>query len=431
LKRQLKAPFFIIACCLLVTCASKKITDMQDSTHPQKYYISVNGSKQIKRVATSVTAFVGKATKGPIGKAELIRSFNDYKLIYGDIASENDNMGMAVQSFYLNGGKSAYICRLAGENSEPPSAYICRLAGENSEPPSANDFTNFYDSTLGEIRDVSIIIVPGEHWAKDGSGNPIISVTLAHCEKMQDRMVIIDFPPDFELDQVTSVTGLALPSSAYSVLYYPWVKVANPFYNAETNTNADTTVTIAPSSFAAGIWSRIDNKRGVWKAPAGMDAGLIGTAGLEYIIEEGEQDQLNILGVNCIRNMPGTGRVIWGARTLANETDPEWRYVPVQRTAIMIKQSIYEGTQWAVFEPNDSQLWSTLRGNIGSFMNSLFRAGAFQGAKASDAYFVKCGLGTTMTQADIDAGQVIIIVGFAALRPAEFTIIRIKQKVRS
>ena len=162
-----------------------------------------------------------------------------------------------------------------------------------------------------------------------------------------------------------------------------------------------------------------------------MKAGLIGVAGLEYKIEGNEQDQLNILGVNCIRNMPGTGRVIWGARTLATEVDPEWRYVLVQRTAIMIKQSIYEGTQWAVFEPNDSQLWSTLRGNIGGFMNSLFRAGAFQGTKASDAYFVQCGLGTTMTQADINAGQVIIIVGFAALKPAEFTIIRIKQKVRS
>jgi hypothetical protein len=389
---------------------------MQDSTNPQKYVVSVNSSKQIKRVATSVTAFVGKATEGPVGKAELIRSFNDYKLIYGDIDSENDTMGLAVQSFYLNGGKSAYICR---------------LAGENSEPPSANDFTNFYNNTLEEIRDVSIIIVPGEHWAKDGSGNPIISATLAHCEKMKDRMVIIDPPPDLELDQVTSVTGLALPSSAYSVLYYPWVKVANPFYNAETNTDADTTVTIAPSSFAAGIWSRIDHMRGVWKAPAGMKAGLRGVAGLEYEIEENEHDQLNSLGVNCIRNMPEAGRVIWGARTLATEADPEWRYVPVQRTAIMIKQSIYEGTQWAIFEPNDSQLWSDLRSTINNFMLALFRDGVFQGARPDDAYFVKCGLGSTMTQADIDAGQVVIIVGFAALRPAEFTIIRIKQKVRS
>lgn len=303
------------------------------------------------------------------------------------------------------------------------------LEGGTENPATANDFTDFYDSVLRKVRDVSIILVPGEHWAKDGSGNSIISVSLAHCEKMKNRVVIIDPPPEPELDQAAKVTGLVLPSSTYSVLYYPWVKVANPFYHAETNPTADKTVDVAPSSFAAGMWSRIDGKRGVWKAPAGMGAGLIGTAGLKYKIEDGEQDQLNPLGVNCFRNMPGGGRVIWGARTLATKADPEWRYVPVRRTAIFIEQSIYNSIQWAVFEPNDHRLWSALRGNIGGFMNSLFRVGAFQGEKASDAYFVRCRLGDTMTQTDIDAGQVIVIVGFAPLKPAEFVIVRIQQKV--
>jgi phage tail sheath protein FI len=304
-----------------------------------------------------------------------------------------------------------------------------KLAGGAENPATANDFTDFYDSTLRKVRDVSIIVVPGQHWADDGSGNPIISATLAHCQNMKNRVVIIDPPPGLELDQAATVTGLSLPSSTYSVLYYPWVKVANPFYHAEKNPTADKTVDVAPSSFAAGMWSRIDGKRGVWKAPAGMGAGLIGAAGLKYIIEDGEQDQLNPLGVNCFRNMPGGGRVIWGARTLATKADPEWRYVPVRRTAIMIEQSIYNGIQWAVFEANDHRLWSALRGNIGGFMNSLFRVGAFQGEKASDAYFVRCGLGDTMTQAEIDAGQVIVIVGFAPLKPAEFVIVRIQQKV--
>jgi phage tail sheath protein FI len=304
-----------------------------------------------------------------------------------------------------------------------------QLTGGSENPATPNDFTDFYDSTLRKVRDVSIILVPGEYWADDGSGNPIISASLAHCLKMKNRVVIIDPPPGLELDQAATVTGLSLPSSTYSVLYYPWVKVANPFYHAEMNPTADKTVDVAPSSFAAGMWSRIDGKRGVWKAPAGMGAGLIGAAGLKYIIEDGEQDQLNPLGVNCFRNMPGGGRVIWGARTLATKADPEWRYVPVRRTAIMIEQSIYNGIQWAVFEPNDHRLWSALRGNIGGFMNSLFRVGAFQGEKASDAYFVRCGLGDTMTQTDIDAGQVIVIVGFAPLKPAEFVIVRIQQKV--
>ena len=304
-----------------------------------------------------------------------------------------------------------------------------QLVGGSENPATANDFTNFYDRILRKVRDVSILLVPGEHWASDGSGNSILSASLAHCLKMKSRVLLIDPPPNLELDQAATVKELSLPSSTYSVLYYPWVKVANPFYHAEKNPTARKTLDVGPSSFAAGMWSRIDGKRGVWKAPAGMGTGLIGAAGLKYIVEDGEQDQLNPLGVNCFRNMPGGGRVIWGSRTLATKADPEWRYVPVRRTAIMIEQSIFNGIQWAVFEPNDHRLWSALRANIGNFMNGLFRVGAFQGEKASDAYFVRCGKGDTMTQGEIDAGQVIVVVGFAPLKPAEFVIVRIQQKV--
>lgn len=303
------------------------------------------------------------------------------------------------------------------------------LKNGKEEAATANDYTKFYNTVLRKVRDVSLIVTPGEHWANDGSGNPYISATLAHCQAMKSRVVIIDPPPNVELDQGATVTQLSLPSSTYSVLYYPWVKVANPFYNAEKNPTVSKTLDVAPSSFAAGMWSRIDAKRGVWKAPAGMETGLVGSAGLKYIVGDGEQDQLNPLGINCLRNMPGGGRVIWGARTLATKADPEWRYVPVRRTAIMIEQSIFGGIQWAVFEPNDHRLWSALRANIGNFMNGLFRVGAFQGEKASDAYFVRCGLGDTMTQGEIDAGQVIVTVGFAPLKPAEFVIVRIQQKV--
>jgi len=386
---------------------------MPNYKYPGVYVEEItSGSKPIAGVATSITAFVAKATKGPVGKAELVQGFDDYKRIYGEIASEDDTMGLAVQAFFHNGGKSAYICR---------------LSGEGSVPLSVSDFTAFYDNILQKIRDISIILVPGEYWAKDGTGNPIISATLAHCEMMKSRMVVIDPPPDLELNQETTVKDLALPSSSYSVLYYPWVKISNPFYNAKTNPNTNKTLTIAPSSFAAGIWARVDESRGVWKAPAGIEAKLIGATGLKYKIGDTENDQYNSLGVNCIRNFSRIGLMVWGARTLA--TNSEWRYIPVRRTAIMIEQSIYEGTQWVVFEPNDHNLWSALRSNIVSFMHGLFRKGAFQGAKASDAYFIRCGLGDTMTQEDIDAGQVIVIVGFAPLKPAEFVIVRIQQKV--
>jgi phage tail sheath protein FI len=155
----------------------------------------------------------------------------------------------------------------------------------------------------------------------------------------------------------------------------------------------------------------------------------INVAGVAFDVEDLEQDFLNPLGVNCIRKRPGYGPVFWGSRTLATKADPEWRYVPVRRTAIYIEQSIFNGIQWAVFEPNDHPLWSSLRANIGSFMNGMFRAGAFQGKTADEAYFVRCALGDTMTQGDIDRGQVIIVVGFAPLKPAEFVILRLQQKV--
>ncbi len=303
------------------------------------------------------------------------------------------------------------------------------LAGGVEGPPAASDYTDFFDTVLRKVRDVSIIVLPGQAMAADGSGNAAIAAAVSHCEATGSRMVIVDPPPGLELDQGATVDQLALSTSTYAVLYYPWVRTANPFYNADSNPNAARTLTIAPSALAAGMWSKIDGRRGVWKAPAGVETALLGVAGLEFVVEDGEQDQLNPLGVNCLRTLPGFGPVIWGTRTLSTNANPEWRYVPVRRTAIFIERSIYNGIQWAVFEPNDHRLWSSLRANIGSFMNGLFRAGAFQGEKANDAYFVRCGLGDTMTQGDIDRGQVIVIVGFAPLKPAEFVIVRIQQKV--
>lgn len=304
-----------------------------------------------------------------------------------------------------------------------------QLEDGSATAPTPGDYASFYDNTLRKVRDVSIMVLPGQPWPDDGSANPVVSQTLAHCSAMRNRMLIIDPPEGMELTDATAVGGLSLPTTTYNVLYYPWIEVANPLYNIDTNPNADRTVTIPPSAFAAGMWAKIDGKRGVWKAPAGVETQLRGVAGLDYIVEDLEQDQLNPLGVNCIRKIPNFGSVIWGSRTGATRADPEWRYVPVRRTAIFIEQSIYNGIQWAVFEPNSHPLWSSLRANIGAFMDGLFRAGAFQGATAKEAYFVRCGLGDTMTQGDIDSGRVIVIVGFAPLKPAEFVIVRIQQKV--
>jgi len=300
--------------------------------------------------------------------------------------------------------------------------------GKDGDLPEVGDYDKVFTKFI-KYRDINIICLPGQYWSMDSSGNPIISKAIAHAEKMKSRMVIVDPPPSHELTNALKVNNMGLPSQTYCVVYYPWVEVSNRFYHAERDPGLPKNVLVPPSGFAAGMWAKIDGKRGVWKAPAGMETGLLGASKLEFSVEDGEQDSLNPWGINCFRSMPGGGKVIWGSRTRATKADPEWRYVPVRRTAIMIEQSIYNGIQWAVFEPNDHRLWSALRANIGNFMNGLFRSGAFQGEKASDAYFVRCGLGDTMTQGDIDAGQVIVQVGFAPLKPAEFVIVRIQQKV--
>ncbi|MDD2463329.1 MAG: phage tail sheath subtilisin-like domain-containing protein [Desulfobulbus sp.] len=305
---------------------------------------------------------------------------------------------------------------------------VSLTGGDDGVAPGLEDYHDFF-AKMKKVRDVNIVLLPGQYQPADGTGNPIIDAAESHCTAMGSRMLLVDPPPATELDQGATVDALNLPTSTYSVLYYPWVKVKNPFYSRESNPTAAPTLTLAPSAFAAGIWARTDGTRGVWKAPAGVEASVSGVAALEYVVEDGDQDQLNPLGVNCLRKMPGYGHVIWGTRTLATNVNPEWRYVPVRRTALYIESSVRNGIQWAVFEPNDHRLWSSLRANIGAFMDGMFRAGAFQGQKSSDAYFVRCGIGDTMTQDDIDRGQVIAVVGFAPLKPAEFVIVRIQQKV--
>jgi phage tail sheath protein FI len=174
--------------------------------------------------------------------------------------------------------------------------------------------------------------------------------------------------------------------------------------------------------------ARTDAQRGVWKAPAGIDAAVNGVQGLSVSLTDAENGDLNQLGINCLRSFPVAGRVVWGARTLrgADQLADEYKYVPVRRLALFIEESLYRGTQWVVFEPNDEPLWSQVRLNLGAFMHGLFRQGAFQGTTPRQAYLVKCDRETT-TQADINLGVVNILVGFAPLRPAEFVIIRIQQ----
>lgn len=265
--------------------------------------------------------------------------------------------------------------------------------------------------------DVSLLLVPGV-------GTPqMMDLGTAYCENrpLQDMFYIgevgeFDDTPTLAETFRKSLTKV----NSYGALYYPWVYATDP------TGRSPRPVRQPPSGHIAGLFARIDGARGVWKAPAGTEAGLNGVVGLASELTDVEQGRLNPISVNALRKFSLSGLVSWGARTV--HSNPEYKYVPVRRTAIMMRRSIYDGIQWAVFEPNDHRLWSSLRLNIEAFMNGLFSAGAFQGNKASDAYFVRCGLGDTMTQDDIDRGQVIVLVGFAPVKPAEFVIVRIQQK---
>ena len=306
---------------------------------------------------------------------------------------------------------------------------LTTLAGgtNGSVPVSKAD----YDPVFAEFKDnrnINIVLIPDHAYDKaDPASKSILDAAKAHCEATKNRMVILDPPKGLKLISEGDFKPLGMPSSTYTATYYPWVEVANPHYHPEKRAHLSPTYLVPPSGFAAGIWAKTDGRRGVWKAPAGLQTGLTGAVRTEFVVGDDAQDQLNPIGVNCYRTIL-TEPVIWGTRTLATRADPEWRYVPIRRTAMMIEESIYRGIQWAVFEPNDHNLWGSLRLNIETFMDGLHRSGAFQGEKASDAYFVQCGLGSTMTQGDIDAGRVIVEVGFAPLKPAEFVIVRIQQK---
>jgi hypothetical protein len=184
----------------------------------------------------------------------------------------------------------------------------------------------------------------------------------------------------------------------------------------------------APCGAMAGIFARTDATRGVWKAPAGLETTINGTNQLSVPLTDPENGELNPLGINALRVRPAVGPVIWGARTRQGDDRlaSEWKYIPVRRVALFIEESLYRGTQWAVFEPNDEPLWAQLRLNIGAFMQNLFRQGAFQGRTPREAYLVKVDKETT-TQNDVDRGIVNIVVGFAPLKPAEFVILQIQQ----
>ena len=272
-----------------------------------------------------------------------------------------------------------------------------------------------------------------------GAPSGVLDAAATLCVERR-AILLVDPPNDSDpawssvANVVSVMTGTSPPVSfdvaTNAAVYFPNVQIADPSQNGIT-------ITVPPCGTVAGIAARTDVSRGVWKAPAGTDASLNGVTGLAtgltgagtpLTMTDNDNGLLNPLGVNCLRSFPGIGPVVWGARTLrgADRVADQWKYLPIRRLALFIEESLYRGTQWVVFEPNDEPLWASIRMNVTTFMNTLFSQGAFQGSTASQAYLVKCDQENN-PQSDIDRGIVNILVGFAPLKPAEFVIIQIQQ----
>ncbi len=523
-------------------------------TYPGVYIEEIpSGVRTITGVATSITAFVGRALRGPVNEPITINAFGDFERVFGGLWP-GSTMGHAVGDFYLNGGAQAIIVRIvhSGDADTTKNATKASLTLAGAGGPltlqaasegiwgnklrarvdhdvsadvaarfnlNTGDIFNLTvaDTNTGFIEqfrnvtvkdsprridkvllDASTLVavtgalpagIPDKHadpaagktvWEDDNASTKVsapnakadgdllaendfagpgkevakqglfalkkadlfnllclppylksngdwdvdtdlVGKAAQYCE-VRRAMLLVDSPSAWtDKDKAKAGVSTVGTNSKNAALFFPRLRETNPLHDNQIET-------FVPCGAVAGIFARTDSQRGVWKAPAGLDATLVGVPALSVPLNDAENGELNPLGVNCLRNMPPAGRIVWGSRTLQGDDRlaSEWKYVPVRRVALYIEESLYRGTQWVVFEPNDEPLWAQIRLNVGAFMHNLFRQGAFQGQTPKDAYFVKCDKETT-TQNDIDLGIVNILVGFAPLKPAEFVIIKIQQ----
>ena len=484
-----------------------------------------SGVRTITGVATSITAFVGRAPRGPVNRAQTITSYAEFERTYGGLWL-GSRLGYAVRDFYQQGGTIAVIVRVHKAANKDRAAFSVGAVGTSAElklaaaspgawgaalkitvdkdvpagspaslfnltvedpgrktelfrnvsydpaSPRRVDIVVGNESTLVEVVTplptaaqatqsvtgtltagtgndgaavdaavyttgtdfrtkklglyalddvdlVNLIVIP-PYTTNDEVDAGVLTDTISYARERR-AVVILDPPASFTTVEAT-VTGVAaITTSRDAAVYYPRLRKPDPLRD-------DQLATFPPAGAVAGVIARTDATRGVWKAPAGLDARVDGVSELSVPLTDREIGRLNPLGVNCLRTAPGAGHVIWGARTRdGNDRNAsEWKYLPVRRTALFIEESLYRGTQWVVFEPNDAPLWAQIRLNVGAFMNNLFRQGAFAGTTPKEAYFVKCDAETT-TQDDVNLGIVNIIVGFAPLKPAEFVVVTLQQ----
>jgi phage tail sheath protein FI len=512
-------------------------------TYPGVYIEEIpSGVRTIVGVATSITAFIGRAQRGPLNEPVVINSFSDFERGFGGL-STGDPMGYAVRDFYLNGGSQAIIVRLMQGGvdgtakiavnglslvASSPGVWGNKLHVTVDHNGITNEVAQQYNLSATDLFNLSVYEIGGGSGGTDKLLERLINLSITDNSRRVDRvldqqsenvrverdagglpkipasvpadgtsgtglggaggsglaqadfvgsesdktglyalqkadlfnllcippdtrggdvppavyqaamkfcadhraMLIVDSPAAWSANPATAASkavaglgalGLSGTAARNAALYFPRVIESDPLREGQLDT-------FVPCGIIAGVMARTDTQRGVWKAPAGLEATMNGIQGLAANLTDAENGMVNPLGINCLRSFPVNGRVVWGARTLrgADQLADEYKYVPVRRLALYIEETLYRGSQWVVFEPNDEPLWAQIRLNVGAFMHNLFRQGAFQGKTPREAYLVKCDSETT-TQNDINLGVVNILVGFAPLKPAEFVIIKIQQ----
>lgn len=509
-------------------------------TYPGVYIEEVpSGVRTIAGVPTSIAAFIGRASRGPIDEPVTLTSWGDFERTFGGLWADAPAT-YAVRDFFLNGGGQAIFVRVWKDKAnndkgvasetvnglklvaanpgewgkelsiaiERPvvTAEFARRFGDKIKETDLFNLTVYYGTdgpsekfvnltVLDSTRRVDRVLDQQSQWLRaptadlpqtpptattdpkdeplpklkngnDGSvpdaaaykGSDekktglyalekadifnllcippaerdadtdveIYKEALPYCRKRR-AILLVDPRKEWDAKAPSEIpgllSGLSLPGNdlVNAAIYYPRLIQADPLREGQPDK-------FVPSGAVAGVIARTDTQRGIWKAPAGLDASVGGIVGLTVKLTDKENGLLNPYAINCLRTFPVSGTVVWGARTMrgADQLGSEWKYLPVRRVALFIEESLYRGTQWVVFEPNDEPLWAQIRLNVGAFMNDLFRQGAFQGSAPKDAYFVKCDKETT-TQSDINRGVVNVLVGFAPLKPAEFVVIKLQQ----
>ena len=374
-----------------------------------------SGSKPIAGVGTSIAGFIGRVDDNvtmpnkpvrstqlpetyalaPVNQPQLITSWERFKTGFGDFQESNATLAHALFGFFNNGGTRCWVTRIADEiNPENVRAAL---------------------ETFKPIDEIAIVVVPG------AVSDEVQNAILDHCEDqyLQDRFAILDGRHEevtnFNLTKEAIQGGTR--DSSYGAIYFPWIEVFDPI--------TDKNIYVPPSGHITGVYSRVDTERGVNKAPA--NEVIRGAEGVEIDVTKADQAGLNPDGINVIRKFSSNNNIlIWGARTLASKEDSEWQYINVRRLFLYLRESIDEGTQWAVFEPNDFKLWAKIRRNVSAFLTNVWRDGALFGKTAQEAFYVKCDEETNPPEVR-DLGQVVTEIGVAVVKPAEFVIFRISQ----